>query len=142
MNLSITNDIAHLPDGQRISLAQIRAACASIPAAAAAFSQLTGAMAAGASSTQVAAAPRVLITVSGGVADYIADQGVEVRIYDRDNALEGAVDPVPATWADLARPSEIPVEGDDVDADVDGNGDDLVADPVVDVPRARSPRMR
>lgn len=56
--------------------------------------------------------PRVLITVSGGVADFVCDPGVEVAIFDHDN--HGA-DPdgtagVPAHFADLAAPLGIPIE--------------------------------
>ena len=28
---------------------------------------------------------RVLVIVSGGIADYVADKGVDVRIFDEDN---------------------------------------------------------
>lgn len=44
---------------------------------------------------------RVLITVSGGVADYVADAEIDVVIYDFD-ADDAEVVPVPAHFADLA----------------------------------------
>lgn len=28
---------------------------------------------------------RVLVIVSGGIADYVADDGIEIRIFDEDN---------------------------------------------------------
>lgn len=54
---------------------------------------------------------RVLITVSGGVADYVCDPGLDVEIFDRDNydADPDETDGVPSHFADLAGPSEIPV---------------------------------
>lgn len=59
-----------------------------------------------------AQAPRVLITVKDGVADYVADQGMDVVVFDWDNYN---ADPVqtgraPAHFADLAEPLGIPVE--------------------------------
>ena len=56
---------------------------------------------------------RVLITVSGGSADYVCDPGLDVAVFDHDNY---AFDPartggVPARFADLATPLEIPVDG-------------------------------
>lgn len=140
MNIRIEDDVVHLPDGQRIFLGTIRAACAGKPAATASFNLLAGILHTVSQAVESPAKQRVLITVSGGVADYIADQGVDVRIYDRDNALEGGVDPVPVSWADLARPSEIPVEGDD--DDVDDVVDQVIDEPQNELPRARSPRMR
>lgn len=54
--------------------------------------------------------PRVLITVKGGVADYIADRGVDVEIFDRDNFEAGDSNlAVPLHFADLAKQAEVPV---------------------------------
>lgn len=58
--------------------------------------------------------PRVLIIVSGGVADYVADEGVEVEGFDWDNYNS---DPEytllpPAHFKDLAEPCGIPVEAE------------------------------
>lgn len=66
--------------------------------------------------------PRVLIIVSGGIADYVSDEGIDVEIFDWDDYND---DPseyggVPAHFADLAEPSNVPVDGegeDDSDAD-------------------------
>lgn len=57
--------------------------------------------------------PRVLITVSGGIADYVSDKGVDVEIFDHDNYKDDPVgtDPVPAHFRDLAEPIDVPVEG-------------------------------
>lgn len=59
--------------------------------------------------------PRVLITVSGGVADYVSDEGVDVKIFDRDNYDNDPVytDKVPAHFWDLAEPIDVPWDGDD-----------------------------
>lgn len=57
--------------------------------------------------------PRVLITVSGGVADFIKDDGVEVSIFDYDNYEEKEDDDkylVPSEFRDM-----LP---DDVDLDL------------------------
>lgn len=56
--------------------------------------------------------PRVLVVVSGGIADPIYDDGVDVEVFDWDNFKE---DPegtggVPHHFADLAEPCDIPVE--------------------------------
>lgn len=56
--------------------------------------------------------PRVLVVVKGGVADYVADPGIDVVVFDRDNF---AVDPigtdkVPDYFRDLADPIDVPVE--------------------------------
>lgn len=55
--------------------------------------------------------PRVLITVSDGVADYVADKGLDVEIFDHDNYEDDPVGtgPVPAHFRDLAEPLDIPV---------------------------------
>lgn len=54
--------------------------------------------------------PRVLITVKGGVADYIADRGVDVEIFDRDNFEAGDSNlAVPSHFADLAKQADVPV---------------------------------
>lgn len=44
---------------------------------------------------------RVLITVSGGVADFVADDGIDIVIYDFDVEKHEIV-PVPTHFADLA----------------------------------------
>ncbi|QMI49820.1 hypothetical protein [Burkholderia sp. MBR-1] len=54
--------------------------------------------------------PRVLVTVSGGVADFLADAGVDVVVFDHDNYSE---DPegsprVPAHFGDLGADARIP----------------------------------
>lgn len=56
--------------------------------------------------------PRVLVHVNGGVADHVADEGVEVIIFDRDNYNDDPAntDKVPAAWADLAKFFGAPVE--------------------------------
>lgn len=48
--------------------------------------------------------PRVLIYVSGGIADYAADDGIEVVLFDMDNYRDDPknTDKVPASFADLA----------------------------------------
>ena len=59
--------------------------------------------------------PRVLITVSGGVADYVADNGIDIEIFDHDNYK---VDPepwptggVPPHFADLLpESSDVPID--------------------------------
>lgn len=57
---------------------------------------------------------RVLITVSGGVADYVADEGVDVEIFDHDNYEAGDADlTVSAHFADLAEPIGVPYESTD-----------------------------
>lgn len=56
--------------------------------------------------------PRVLVIVNAGIADYVADEGVDVEIFDRDNYNADPVrtDPVPAHFRDLAEPLDIPVQ--------------------------------
>lgn len=56
--------------------------------------------------------PRVLITVSGGVADYVADEGIDVEMFDHDNFKADPVGTalVPAHFRDLAEPVGVPVE--------------------------------
>lgn len=56
-------------------------------------------------------APRVLITVRGGVADYVADNGVRVELFDWDNYNVdpfGTEKPGPE-FRDLAVPLNIPI---------------------------------
>lgn len=53
---------------------------------------------------------RVLIYVSGGVAYYNSDPGVEVVVYDFDCAEEADHWKVPAHFKDLAEPLDIPYE--------------------------------
>lgn len=60
----------------------------------------------------VAKTPRVLVVVSGGIADPVYDYGVDVEVFDWDNYKD---DPegtggVPSHFADLATPCDIPVE--------------------------------
>lgn len=58
-------------------------------------------------------APRVLVVVSGGIADYVSDEGLDVEIFDRDNHEDDpdGTSPVPAHFRDLAVPIDVPVEG-------------------------------
>lgn len=59
----------------------------------------------------IQAKPRVLVTVSGGIADYVSDPGVEVEIFDRDNhdpENPADTDLVSAHFADLAAPIDVP----------------------------------
>lgn len=58
--------------------------------------------------------PRVLITVSGGVADYVADEGVNVHIYDHDaHEDDEELAGVPAEFSDFVDPdSSMKVELD------------------------------
>lgn len=58
---------------------------------------------------------RCLVIVSGGVADYVHDEGVEVELFDWDNyraeTAEGRAEMhVPAHFADLAQPAGVPVQ--------------------------------
>lgn len=54
--------------------------------------------------------PRVLVLVKGGVADCVADAGVDVEIFDFDNFRAGDTHlAVPAHFADLALPIDVPV---------------------------------
>jgi hypothetical protein len=64
------------------------------------------------SGVEVAPKPRVLITVSGGVAEYVCDDGVDVEVFDWDNYKVDPVEtgPVQAHFEDLATPQGIPVE--------------------------------
>lgn len=59
--------------------------------------------------------PRVLVVVSGGIADPVYDSGVDVEVFDWDNYKD---DPegtggVPRHFADLAEPIDVPVGGGD-----------------------------
>ncbi len=55
--------------------------------------------------------PRTLITVSGGVADWVCDDGVQVELFDWDNYNGDPINTrkVPANFQDLAKPLDIPV---------------------------------
>lgn len=55
--------------------------------------------------------PRVLVVVSGGVADYVADEGVDVEMFDHDNFKADPVGTaaVPVNFRDLAEPLGVPV---------------------------------
>jgi len=63
----------------------------------------------------IAATNRCLVIVSGGVADYVYDDGVEVELFDwdnyRDETAEGRADMrVPAHFKDLAESAGVPVQ--------------------------------
>lgn len=60
-------------------------------------------------------APRVLVVVSGGIADSVYDKGVDVEVFDWDNYNDDpkGAGPVPAHFRDLAEPIDVPVEGDE-----------------------------
>lgn len=55
--------------------------------------------------------PRVLVIVSGGVADFVADDGVEVVIFDWDDykAAPSLTFKPPGHFADLATQCNVPV---------------------------------
>lgn len=59
--------------------------------------------------------PRVLVVVSGGIADPVYDKGVDVEVFDRDNYNDDPRNtiPVPKHFRDLAEPIDVPVEGDE-----------------------------
>jgi len=67
---------------------------------------------------EVTKVPRVLVIVSGGMADTVQDSLLDVVVFDWDdyNADPEGTGGVPADFADLAEPCGIPVEndGDDV----------------------------
>jgi hypothetical protein len=57
---------------------------------------------------------RVLVVVSGGVAEFLADEGVDVVVFDWDDyrsSAEMTVKP-PRRFADLAAKCDIPVSSD------------------------------
>ena len=63
----------------------------------------------------IAATNRCLVIVSGGVADYVYDEGVEVELFDwdnyRDETAEGRADMrVSAHFKDLAEAAGVPVQ--------------------------------
>lgn len=63
----------------------------------------------------IAATNRCLVIVSGGVADYVYDDGVEVELFDwdnyRDETAEGRADMrVSAHFKDLAEAAGVPVQ--------------------------------
>lgn len=62
-------------------------------------------------SAPVVATPRVLVVVSGGVADPVYDAGVDVEVFDWDNYKADPVGtgPAPAHFKDLADPVGVPV---------------------------------
>jgi hypothetical protein len=67
--------------------------------------------------------PRVLVVVSGGIADPIYDEGVDVEVFDWDNYADeedGGKIGVPAHFSDLAEQVNVPVER----TAVAGNGGD------------------
>lgn len=66
------------------------------------------------STPELAPTPRVLVTVSGGVADWLADDGVSVEVFDWDNYNDDpeGTGPVPASFSDLAAACKVPVEGE------------------------------
>lgn len=57
---------------------------------------------------------KVLIIVSGGVADYVVDGDVSVEVFDWDNYKSDpeATGRVSEEFADLARGAGLPCEGD------------------------------
>lgn len=57
--------------------------------------------------------PRVLVTVSGGVADYVCTPDVDCFVFDWDNfeADPDGTGVAPADFADLAAPIDVPYEG-------------------------------
>lgn len=57
---------------------------------------------------------RCLIVVSGGIADYVCDDGVDVEIFDWDNYNDDpeGVDTLPSHFKDLAQPLGIPTKDD------------------------------
>lgn len=64
----------------------------------------------------VADMPRVLVVVGSGVADPIYDAGVDVEVFDWDNynaEADSAKTGVPAHFADLAKKTNVPVEGEE-----------------------------
>jgi len=58
-----------------------------------------------------ATAKRVLVTVSGGVADFQSDAGVDVEVFDFDNYRDDPVNtaPVPEHFRDLAQLAGVPL---------------------------------
>jgi hypothetical protein len=62
-----------------------------------------------------AAASRVLVVVTGGVATALADPGADVHVFDWDNWADEPVQSagVPDRFADLAEPLGVPVQGQD-----------------------------
>ncbi|WP_201209439.1 hypothetical protein [Rhodocyclus purpureus] len=54
--------------------------------------------------------PRVLIIVQGGVADFVADNGIDVAIFDRDDFASdpNVTEKAPSHFADLAIISAVP----------------------------------
>lgn len=64
-----------------------------------------------------AEAPRVLVVVTGGVAETVRDPGADVHVFDwddwADNPADGAR--VPQRFEDLAEPLGIPVQGQESD---------------------------
>lgn len=64
------------------------------------------------------ASPRVLVVVSGGVADVVSDGDVAVEIFDWDNYNDDPewVEGVPAEFLDLAEPLGIPCDAAERDA--------------------------
>lgn len=56
--------------------------------------------------------PRVLVVVKGGIADPVYDEGVDVEVFDWDNYKDCPEETggVPAHFADLADPIDVPVD--------------------------------
>lgn len=64
-----------------------------------------------------AANPRVLVVVSGGIAEIAADDSADVHVFDRDDYRDAEVQDradmaVPKRFRDLAEQLKVPVEGD------------------------------
>lgn len=57
---------------------------------------------------------RVLVTVSGGMADYVCDTGIEVFVFDRDafDQDDAGTAKAPGNFVDLALPIDVPVEAE------------------------------
>lgn len=70
--------------------------------------------------------PRVLVVVSGGVADPVYDAGVDVEVFDWDNYNDEedyAKTGVPAHFADLAEPIDVPVAPGSLAQNAEGEAD-------------------
>ena len=64
-----------------------------------------------------ASGPRVLVVVTGGVAETVQDTGADVQVFDWDNWADQPNDGarVPQRFADLAQPLGVPVQGEESD---------------------------
>ena len=60
--------------------------------------------------------PRVIVTLQGGLADWVADESVDIVKFDFDAEEDEDWDfcePIPARFENLARLVDVPVEGDE-----------------------------